>query len=89
MPDAGITREEAAVMIYRCISSEVNLTGEPLQFTDSSEISQYALEAVAALSGQGIISGMGNGCFEPRGVTTRAQAAVLVCSALDFTAAQK
>lgn len=89
LPDEGITREEAAVMIYRCISSKVNLTGEPLQFTDSSEISQYALEAVAALSGQGIISGMGNGYFEPRGVTTRAQAAVLVCSALDFTAAQK
>ncbi|MBQ7566802.1 MAG: S-layer homology domain-containing protein [Oscillospiraceae bacterium] len=48
------------------------------EFTDAAEISQMNTEAVAVLSGMGIIGGMGDGTFQPDGTLTRAQAAKIL-----------
>lgn len=72
-----ITREDACVMLYRLLGT-VSDTPDKLDYTDYDQISGYASEAVDALSGAGVINGMDNGCFEPKGHLTRAQAAVIL-----------
>lgn len=70
-----ITREDAAVMIARVIN--IAGTSEP-QFTDADQVSDYALSAVSAISETGIMNGVGGGCFNPKGFTTRAEAATII-----------
>ncbi|MBP3965813.1 S-layer homology domain-containing protein, partial [Paenibacillus sp. DLE-14] len=41
-------------------------------------ISAYAQEAVLAVQEAGLMNGLGNGSFAPKGETTRAQAAVTI-----------
>lgn len=79
MSEADITRQDAAVMIYRALLYKgKNLSAGELTFTDRADISEYAADAVAALSGLGIINGMDDGNFSPRNMTSRAQAAVMI-----------
>lgn len=74
-PNDKITRQDMAVMIYRAMNmSDTDLP----DFTDSDEISDYAVNAVGALYRKGIVSGMGNGSFAPRDFATRAQAAQMI-----------
>ena len=74
-PNDKITRQDMAVMIYRAMNmSDADLP----DFTDSDEISDYAVNAVGALYSKGIVSGMGNGSFAPRDFATRAQAAQMI-----------
>ena len=69
----NITRQDMAVMIYRLANMEQQTTENP--FADNDQISDYAKDAVYTLSAKGIISGMGDNCFEPKAFATRAQAA--------------
>lgn len=82
-PDDFITRQDAAVIVYRTLSSQKSFVNKT-DFADSSEISEYARDAAAYLGGCGIISGMGGGVFSPQSMLTRAQAAVLINSALEY-----
>jgi len=70
-----ITREDAAVMICRGLSLQGS--GE-LTFTDKDYISDYAVNAISALVGGGIINGMSDGSFAPKSNLTRAEAAVML-----------
>lgn len=74
-PHNFITREDAAVMISRGLSLQGS--GE-VEFIDSEFISDYAINAVSALSGSGIINGMSDGSFAPKSNLTRAEAAVML-----------
>ena len=78
----GVTREDMAVMIVRALKLETNITGET--FLDDSSIADYAKEAVYTLRSKGIISGTGNGNYEPKRVMTRAEAAVLINNILNI-----
>ena len=78
----GVTREDMAVMILRALKLEANTSGDA--FSDDSEISSYAKEAVYTLRSKGIISGTGNGNFEPKRIMTRAEAAVLINNILNI-----
>ncbi|MBE7019858.1 MAG: hypothetical protein E7411_00285 [Ruminococcaceae bacterium] len=78
----GVTREDMAVMILRALKLEANTSGDA--FSDDSEISSYAKEAVYILRSKGIISGTGNGNFEPKRIMTRAEAAVLINNILNI-----
>ena len=49
-----------------------------VDFTDAGEITQMNTEAVAVLSGMGVIGGKGAGTFQPNGTLTRAQAAKIL-----------
>ncbi len=78
-PNTYVTRQDAAVMVYRFISKAgIKMSSEDMSFDDAASISDYAKDAVAALSGNGIINGMGNNCFEPANTTTRAQVAQII-----------
>lgn len=78
-PDAFITREDLAVLIWRFAA----FAGSPfpeggMQFTDSGSVSGYALEAVGALTAGGIIRGMEDGSFAPQANADRAQTASML-----------
>ena len=78
-----ITRQDAAVMVYRCLSSAgVMLSGGNTVFTDSDIVSPYAQAAVDALSASGIVNGDENGMFNPKKSLTRAEAAKILSDAL-------
>lgn len=86
--DDIITREQAAVIIYRAISQKVTLPEGVSDFTDISEFSDYALRPILDLAGAGLINGVGNSLFSPLGKTSRAQSAVMINNALEYIAAK-
>lgn len=74
-----ITREDMAVMLYKAFEAKnIKLTNYKSDFDDMDKISEYAYTAVAALSGAGIINGVGNNKFDPKSNATRAEAAILI-----------
>ena len=80
-----ITREDLAVICYRALQKAEKLpeaASEAPQFADEKSISSYAQDAVSALTGMGVISGMEDGSFAPQGLATRAQAAKIVWETL-------
>lgn len=82
-PEAFVTRQDAAVMLYRiCNAKNISLTGTAVP-TDADEVSDYAKESVNALAGAGIIRGFEDGSFKPLQSLTRAQAAKLIYSLLN------
>ncbi len=80
-----ITREQMAALIYRCCeAAEIDIKkGGNVLFTDRDQISPYARNAVSLMSSAGIITGMGGGMFAPKDNATRAQAAVMICRAME------
>ena len=79
-PYENLTREQMAAIVCRA-AGYVNIAlkdGEAADFTDKDSISEYAKEAVEAMQKAGIINGMGDGSFNPKGLTTRAAASVVL-----------
>ncbi len=81
-PDENITREQIAAIIYRYADikntedeSEVTVS---LDYTDASDISEYASEAVMYCKLKGIIQGRENNKFAPKENATRAEAATIL-----------
>lgn len=73
----NITRQDMAVIIFRALGLSA---GEIHEFTDSAEISDYAIDAVSALYNMGIISGYTDGSFGPKNNASRAEAAKMLYS---------
>lgn len=74
-----ITREDMAAIIHRALEkSGVEMTAGGKSFADGSSIAEYAKQPVSILSGNGIISGMGNDEFQPKANAKRAEAAVII-----------
>ena len=84
-PNDNITRQEMAVIIVNAYSyiGGVGASGSLGEFTDKSEIADWAKAAVDTASSVGLISGMGDGTFAPNANATRAQAASIVKRLLD------
>lgn len=81
-----VTREQLATMLYRFekIGTKTPAVVSPDKtFKDGASVSDYAKEAVKALTTQGIINGMNDETFAPRGAATRAQVAAMVHRYLD------
>lgn len=77
----AVTREDAVVIIGRCIDLlgiTANDTREYTPFSDENEIAGYAKESVINLYKKGIINGIDNGVFAPKETVTRAQAAKMI-----------
>jgi len=74
-PSRNITRQEMAVML----ANYINFRGYTLPvgtapaFADDASISSWAREAVTMMQLAGIVSGMGDGQFNPTGTANRAQ----------------
>ncbi len=80
-PNANITREELAAMIYRYkifanIIFDINASYPP--FADENEISEFALVAVHSLRSASMISGYEGNLFMPKGNATRAEAVKMI-----------
>ena len=75
-----ITREQMAVICHRAAKMTGKTLGnnEVIEFNDAKSISEYAREAVNALSSAGILKGMGDNSFDPKGEVTRSQAANVI-----------
>lgn len=74
-----ITREDMAVMIYRAAQkSGISFTDTQMTFDDAASVSDYAKEAVSAMSGYGVINGVGENKFAPKNNATRAEAAKMI-----------
>lgn len=81
----GLTREDMAVIICNTLK-KLGISGEETakpEFIDSAEISDYAKESVEYLKNTGVLKGNGNNDFNPKNVTTRAEASVVIFSLLN------
>ena len=85
-PDANISRQEFAVMLWRCLDSGVDYSGVELPFADSGQIAPWALDAVKAAYALGIVTGSAeNGTLRcnPTASVSRQEAAAMVGRLLD------
>lgn len=80
-PDAPITREQFATILYRYAQSEgQGFTGAwalPLDYDDADEVSEYAYEALCWMTMHGVIEGDGDK-LNPQDSATRAEAATML-----------
>lgn len=91
-PDDPLERERAATILLRAFQLKQlspPRVSEPILFTDSDAISEWAFQAVTRLQTAGIISGMEDGSFRPQATLTRAEAAKLVSSSLRMEVTDK
>ena len=88
-PNDFITRQDAAVILYRVSTlSGLPYSGYLYTFVDMDDISVYALPAVGALYKNGIVKGVGSGRFMPQSNITRAEAVQLIYNAISDLASK-
>lgn len=78
-PNAGLTREQAAVMLSRLADA----IGKPLDkqaatFADNDSIATWAIAEVGQIQAAGIMSGVGENTFAPQSAYTREQSIVTI-----------
>ena len=83
-PNMQISREDMAVILARAAEKVQGSEEAGKEFADAEHISDYAKDACKKLSALGVIKGDENGCFNPKGVATRAEAAVVFDRFLDI-----
>jgi len=81
-PNENITRQDLMTLIVRALEIankglEKGTEDDIAKYSDASKVSKYAIESVATLVKSGIIVGSGNN-INPKGNTTRAEAAVIM-----------
>lgn len=80
-PDDTLTREQASAMLgraYELATQGVLFGGAflpqgPEEFSDHTEISDWSKNYIGFFVGQGVVNGMGDGTFAPKGTMTREQ----------------
>lgn len=80
-PDSNITREQIAAIMFRYAQlngMEVVTLEENLHFTDSSEISEYAVSAMNWAVGTGLMKGKSATTINPKDNATRAEIAAVL-----------
>ncbi len=82
-PNAPITREQLAVMLWRYSGSPAAASSKELDFNDAGQISGYALEALRWAVESGVLNGDGGGRLDPQGQATRAQVAQILKNFLE------
>ena len=78
-PDARLSREQAATILSRL----ADVVGKPLPkqaatFIDNAVVSPWAIEAVGQVQIAGIMGGIGNNTFAPKGPFTREQSIITI-----------
>ncbi len=85
-PNAPITREQLAVMLYNYASrrglSSVAASRPVVSFSDSARISYWAASAVSAMQQAGVVTGKANNSFDPKGRASRAETAQMLWNLL-------
>ena len=88
-PAGTLTREQAATMLARLADA----VGSPLPsqqpgFSDSGNISRWALESVGKVNRAGIMDGTGSNRFSPKGTYTREQGITTILRLFNIAAEQ-
>lgn len=85
-PEKNVTREEIATILYRYFAlGSTPAAGDDLSsFTDTSQISSWAKDAVSWAVGAGLINGRTSTTIVPYGESTRAEVATLLCRYLEY-----
>lgn len=79
-PDAKVTREQLAAILYRyaqCRKLDTDVSAKLNSFTDTDSVSAYASEALGWAVSEGLINGA-SGKLMPKGDATRAQVAAIL-----------
>ena len=79
-PNAPITREQLAAILYRYAqykNADVSRRAALTQFSDQSNVSAYAVDAMSWSVDAGLITGI-DGRLEPAGYANRAQVATIL-----------
>ena len=80
-PEAEITREQMALMIYRYAKKcgvDVSGSGNLDKFADANEISDWALDAMKWANSVDLINGTSDTMLSPKHTATRAQVATIL-----------
>ena len=81
-PDASITREQIAAMLYRYAGAEAAKEDKLSAFPDAAKVSDWAKEALNWAVASGLINGVadanGTANLEPQATATRAQIATIL-----------
>jgi len=81
----AVTRQDVAVMVDRALTYlKCELTKGEITFNDSSDIADYAKEAISKLAQVELLNGFEDGTFLPREALTRAQVAKILCLAREL-----
>ena len=77
-PEGLITRQEAAVMLYRlCVELGYEFPAEPsVTFNDENQFADWAKESINAVCSAGIMNGVGDGNFDPMALYSYEQSAL-------------
>lgn len=84
-PNAAISREELAVMLFRAheLKGNTSSSGAAPDLKDKQQISSWALREVNEALALGLMKGHANGTFTPQAKTTRAESAQAMLNLLD------
>lgn len=79
-PDAPISREQLATLIYRYANYKKYAAkdGGELNFTDANRVSAYAVPALSWATANGVVTGRDDGSVDPQGGATRAETAIVM-----------
>lgn len=84
LPRKSITRQEAAVMLSRFLPNSGSVITASLEdYSDSSEISNWAKIAMSLMVKKGYMTGNENGSLLPKGILTRAEAARIISGIIE------
>lgn len=90
-PDRPLTREQAATILSRLvlfggryIGGGEKLPDGEVDYADGAAISSWAVDAVGQVTAAGIMKGMGENAFAPKGSYTREQAIVTIMRLYDW-----
>lgn len=80
-PNDFVTREQMVAFLYRYANFcgyDMTASGDLSKYTDAGKVSAYACEPMIWAIDNGIVSGMTDTTLEPKGTSTRAQAAAVI-----------
>ena len=80
-PDAPVTREQMAVILYNYAESrgyDLSAAGDTAQFADRAKVSDWAVDAMEWAVGAGLITGKSQDILDPGGNASRAQVAEIL-----------
>ena len=76
-PEATITREQLAVMLYR-YSGSPEAQASLITFSDAASVSDWAQDGMNWAVAQGILTGKTGGLLDPQGTASRAEVATML-----------
>ncbi|MCI8477805.1 MAG: S-layer homology domain-containing protein [Oscillospiraceae bacterium] len=80
-PESTMTREEAAVILARNMMLREE-PGEPVDFTDTRELSDWSRSIISSAAESGVIKGYPDGSFRPQQNITRGEVASMLVNAI-------